>query len=148
MKSSERVVQGRCDATTQCNDACVQSVFSHERQDDRKRSQSFPRYDRGARDDVDQVRFGGRERSLATACHFCHRVGHMKRDCRRRLGRCLVCGSNSHMVATCPRRQVDRRGSFGSVAHNRNVRFDLQNPDLSCDSLNRSSPSQRGSPRR
>ena len=38
-------------------------------------------------------------------CNYCNRRGHLRRDCRRRLGLCLVCGDNSHRIAQCPNRR-------------------------------------------
>ena len=55
------------------------------------------------------VGFGERERQLATVCHFCRKLGHFQRDCRRKNGLCLVCGSGDHQVASCPQRQADGR---------------------------------------
>ncbi|KAJ6850564.1 uncharacterized protein M6B38_263495 [Iris pallida] len=34
-------------------------------------------------------------------CQFCKRRGHIPEDCRRRLGLCLVCGSNQHHAKGC-----------------------------------------------
>ena len=55
-----------------------------------------------------------REKQLATVCHFCGKLGHMQRDCRRKHGLCLVCGSRDHQVVACPRRMAERRGGYSS----------------------------------
>ena len=40
----------------------------------------------------------------ARSCYYCKRKGHVKSECWRRSGRCLVCGSVSHRVAQCDKR--------------------------------------------
>ena len=53
-------------------------------------------------------------------CNYCEKPNHVRRDCRKRLGLCLVCGSADHRVATCPERRSGRmmetssgRGNYG-----------------------------------
>ena len=41
-------------------------------------------------------------------CHHCQREGHIKRDCWRFKGWCLVCGSNEHRIANCDMRNMNR----------------------------------------
>lgn len=36
-------------------------------------------------------------------CHFCGRVGHEEDSCWRKIGACLVCGSDKHDRASCPK---------------------------------------------
>lgn len=60
----------------------------------------------GDRSGARGVVFGDRERSLARVCHFCGKLGHFQRECRRRLGLCLGCGSQDHQVVSCHRRQM------------------------------------------
>ena len=38
-------------------------------------------------------------------CHYCYKQGHIRADCRRLNGSCLVCGSSDHQIARCPRRR-------------------------------------------
>ena len=38
-------------------------------------------------------------------CDFCKKPGHMRHECRKRLGLCLVCGSSEHTIARCPHRR-------------------------------------------
>ena len=39
-------------------------------------------------------------------CHFCGRFGHLKKDCRRRLGLCVKCGKSGHFGKDCPEKNV------------------------------------------
>ena len=36
-------------------------------------------------------------------CGWCHKGGHRYEDCWRRLGLCLLCGSDQHFMMACPR---------------------------------------------
>lgn len=38
-------------------------------------------------------------------CFFCQKTGHLKSECRRFLNQCLVCGSDGHRIADCPKRR-------------------------------------------
>ena len=105
------------------------------------------------------VGFGERERQLATVCHYCRKLGHIQRDCRRKNGLCLVCGSGDHQVASCPRRQAEGRGeSFRLRAHSseelsrpgeasRRVSFGEARLLGESDQLNSRRPAWRESPR-
>ena len=44
----------------------------------------------------------------AEECHYCEKTGHFRKDCRKRLGLCLICGSENHRVSTCPNRRSGR----------------------------------------
>ena len=55
---------------------------------------------------------GNSATSGVRACHHCDRAGHVKADCRRFNGLCLVCGSSSHLIADCPVRRVSMGESF------------------------------------
>ena len=56
-------------------------------------------------------------------CTYCRKSGHEHPDCWRRLGRCLVCGSSSHLIAECPNRRMSRpqvsSGTTQSLANNK-----------------------------
>lgn len=39
------------------------------------------------------------------SCYYCKRKGHIKSECWRRSGRCLVCGSDSHRISQCDKRR-------------------------------------------
>lgn len=39
------------------------------------------------------------------ACFYCNQTGHLKRDCWRFLGLCLVCGSPDHQIGECSQRR-------------------------------------------
>ena len=47
-------------------------------------------------------------------CSYCNRLGHVRGECRRLLGLCLVCGSEHHRVASCPNRKTMRGRSDGA----------------------------------
>lgn len=62
-------------------------------------------------------------------CHYCHKVGHIQQECRRRLGLCLVCGSPDHRISACPKRRTLPTNYGGQTpwrAHSTRVTF--QNP--------------------
>jgi len=42
-------------------------------------------------------------------CLYCHKIGHIKRDCWKFLGWCLACGGNNHRVAECRNRRQPQR---------------------------------------
>ncbi|MBI3334611.1 hypothetical protein HYZ97_03935 [Candidatus Pacearchaeota archaeon] len=42
-------------------------------------------------------------------CLFCKKKGHIKANCWRAKGLCLVCGSSEHKIASCPNRRELRR---------------------------------------
>ena len=44
-------------------------------------------------------------RSRKVSCRYCNKLGHIEKDCWRRLNLCLVCGSSDHRIATCPNRR-------------------------------------------
>ena len=47
--------------------------------------------------------------SLENGCTYCHKAGHSRDTCWRRLGWCLLCGSQDHRLAGCPQMGVARR---------------------------------------
>lgn len=110
MRSSVRPISvGRREASTQYSltegDVSVPNSHSNQRPVlSRERSGSS----------FHPVGFGERERQLATVCHFCGKLGHMQRDCRRKYGLCLVCGSRDHQVMACPRRLLERQNDYNS----------------------------------
>lgn len=76
-------------------------------------------------------------------CYYCQRPGHIKSQCRRWLGQCLVCGATDHHIADCRWRRTDRsplsviptetrepvhgRSSFG-VAENGTTSLSVRTP--------------------
>ena len=54
------------------------------------------------------------DRSLASQCHYCGNLGHIKSNCRRFLGQCLLCGSAEHYLRACPHRGGDQQNKSGS----------------------------------
>ena len=56
----------------------------------------------------------GRNVFDARSCFYCKRKGHIKSECWRRSGRCLLCGSTTHRIAQCDRRRElqDHSGTF------------------------------------
>jgi hypothetical protein len=154
----------KTDAATQCQ-AGTSGIVSFSGSRGRSssvpslRSQRSPFYGRS-------VNFDERERSLAVTCHHCNKLGHVRRDCRRRLGLCLVCGSPDHRVARCPCRQFAGQGypenraergrsmSPGMMndrsareSRNQRVRFEAGSGEENTSRLNSYSPRWRESPR-
>ena len=74
--------------------------------------------DRNLRHAADTRRYPSADRQRRDrpeGCHYCEKMGHIRKDCRKRLGLCLICGSEKHRVSTCPNRRsgremVDRSG--------------------------------------
>jgi hypothetical protein len=64
-------------------------------------------------------------------CHHCNIQGHIKPECWRFNGFCLVCGSNDHRVSQCPKR--------------RSLQQSLQTQDVRADNqmLTNNQPNQR-----
>ena len=58
-------------------------------------------------------------------CAYCHKDGHENQNCWRRLGRCLVCGSQTHLIADCPERNARR---IQQQSRNRSVTFQSPSP--------------------
>lgn len=58
---------------------------------------------------------GGDGSSQGRTCYYCEKPGHIKKDCRRLLGLCLICGSDGHQIANCDkrRRMMDLSGRAG-----------------------------------
>ena len=57
-------------------------------------------------------------------CYFCGRTGHIKADCRRFKGLCLICGDPNHQIARCPSRQINENvKTFGQERSVRNKIF-------------------------
>jgi hypothetical protein len=77
-------------------------------------------------------------------CQWCTRVGHNTRDCRRRTGACLACGSMEHRVGQCSRlraRSGERRGDVSRKFRCPDCRGD--HPGIYCP--NRQRPRSSGS---
>ena len=90
-----------CDAATQYyvpgwEDAPVDTMYAGNRS---SKSALGP-----AAEDSRIVPLSHEERERAMTCHHCGRLGHAWRNCRRRLGLCLSCGSGDHHMASCPDR--------------------------------------------
>ena len=88
-----------CDAATQYygserDDAPVDTMYAGNRP---SKSAFGP-----AAEDSRIVPLSQEERDRAMTCHHCGRLGHAWRNCRRRLGLCLNCGSGDHHMASCP----------------------------------------------
>ena len=54
----------------------------------------------------------GRE---ARTCHYCAREGHLRRDCRRLMNQCFLCGSPNHRIAQCPDRRESRQADAAAA---------------------------------
>lgn len=90
------------DAVSQCSFSGLDHVrFPHSRGNIRSSNNSYSRDFNSRRHDSKPMNssFLDEEDSY---CTYCQRVGHVIRNCRRRLGLCLVCGSDQHRVANCP----------------------------------------------
>ena len=48
-------------------------------------------------------------------CHWCARRGHMVKDCWKKLGRCIGCGSDEHAVNICPKAMQRKFGPVDPV---------------------------------
>jgi hypothetical protein len=100
-------------------------------------------------------------------CHYCNRTGHVKADCRRFNGLCLVCGSPSHQISTCPQRRsfnsnvnvspasptLKRKvtfqpNDFDVTSAQDNAEQGVELPESSGAALNSRAPRGRGTPRR
>jgi hypothetical protein len=105
--------------------------------------------------------------SESRTCYYCNRAGHVKADCRRFNGLCLVCGSPSHQISTCPQRRpfnYNANVTHDSPTLNRKVTFETDNfvvpsaqnnaeqgvelTESSGPALNYRAPRGRGTPRR
>lgn len=62
---------------------------------------------------MEDLRPSSTAQAALVKCHHCNRLGHMRSECRRLLGLCLVCGSDRHRVASCPNRRSSRGHSEG-----------------------------------
>jgi len=97
------------DAVVQCDSVSSRPrVFYSRSQDVRHRSRSVNRY---VGEPAQSRGVSSRQRSTSNfqrkdiICHHCQRPGHIKRECRRFLGSCLVCGSTDHRISECPKRR-------------------------------------------
>ncbi|GAV91278.1 RVP_2 domain-containing protein, partial [Cephalotus follicularis] len=65
---------------------------------------------------------GWNSQQNASGCTFCGRQNHDEAECWKRMGKCLRCGSQDHMLGNCPkmrnhaRSQQGSAGASGSVA--------------------------------
>ena len=111
------------------------------------------------------------------SCYHCGRTGHVKANCRRFNGLCLVCGAPDHMIADCPQRRrcpggvlsgsnrvvvgkhdnvADVRGGpvepLPGPSSMRRVTFDASScpteGDVTNSALNFRAPERKGAPRR
>lgn len=92
-----------------------------------QRSPTF--YNRRATDDYadynhpESVR---RSEQAVKTCNHCQKIGHLVKDCRRRLGLCLVCGSSDHYIASCPNRRTLPLNGLGSQQQQPQQRVSIQ----------------------
>ena len=47
-------------------------------------------------------------------CSYCHKGRHTYENCRRRLGLCLICGSDRHMIKDCPHHKKNQNTVVGA----------------------------------
>lgn len=80
-------------------------------------------------------------------CFHCQKKGHVKAECRRFNGLCLVCGSREHRIAACPmRRTVDTAALTNQSESNGKPKVTFnESAELP---LNLRSPSRKGTLRR
>ena len=85
-----------------------------------------------------------RDRSSSSSrnktCFYCKKVGHIRSECRKLKGLCLVCGSPDHKLSQCPSRkaslqsgervlsQVNKSSSAPYVPNINATSFDPRNP--------------------
>ena len=50
-------------------------------------------------------------------CSYCKRVGHLRKDCRRFMSLCLMCGAPDHQIRDCPQ----RRSELAPVSSSKNA---------------------------
>ena len=77
----------------------ISSVGPEVRGRDANRAQSRPR-------EPSQVRGRSESRGRQQGCFHCGGEGHIKRECRKLLNQCFVCGSSEHRIAQCPNRRT------------------------------------------
>ncbi|GAV61220.1 RVP_2 domain-containing protein, partial [Cephalotus follicularis] len=58
---------------------------------------------------------GRNSQQNASGCTFCGRPNHDETDCSKKMGKCLRCGSQDHMVSGCPMTRDQARGQQGSA---------------------------------
>lgn len=58
-------------------------------------------------------------------CSYCNRLGHVRENCWRISGRCLVCGSDEHKIKDCSNRNRKRETSRDSPTSKINLSPDL-----------------------
>nr|XP_027093662.1 uncharacterized protein LOC113714065 [Coffea arabica] len=52
------------------------------------------------------------------SCGYCGKPNHTEDNCRKKLKKCLVCGSSEHQIATCPVKNRDGNGGTQSEKSN------------------------------
>lgn len=100
----------------------------------RRSNQDYNRYPKFERPS-DQLRERG------VKCHFCGRLGHLQRDCYKRLTQCYACGSPDHFIKDCPYTggdnsnesgaQIDRRTPSAPPSQNNESRGEGSNDNAS-----------------